>query len=253
MDSETQILKRLLSLSNHIPEVVLLKQSTESTNDDVRHLAQEGISTALVCSETQTQGRGQHQREWQSPQGNIYFSTLAQTNTPLDGRLALEVALNLLHMPCLCHLDLYIKWPNDLYSTEGKWGGILVEPISTHQAVVGIGINLFPHNSIKNLDQKTTSLTQLCHLNISRTEMISQIYIAVQNAVQWFNYGSQNLSERFNHVAMFKNKQVSFEHIQGVNIGIFKGIQSDGAVCIEENGKIHHFYQGRLRIMEDTL
>lgn len=252
MDSETQILKRLLSLSNHIPEVVLLKQTTESTNDDVKILAQQGVSTALVCSETQTQGRGQHHREWQSPQGNIYFSTLVNTTIPLDGRLALETALNLLHMPCICNLDLYIKWPNDLYSMQGKWGGILVEPISAHQAIVGVGINLFPHTSIASLDQQTTSLTQLAHLDVSRTEVIAQMYIAIKNAVQWFNYGSQNLAERFNHVAMFKNRMVTFEHAQGRVQGIFIGIQSDGAVCIEVDGKINNFYQGRLRLLEGT-
>lgn len=124
MDLETRHLRQLLTQAHQLPEVLLLKQTTTSTNDDVREIALSGVKTVLVCSETQTQGRGQHQREWVSPAGNIYLSTLLETRTPLDGRLALEIALNILQMPSLKGLTgLQIKWPNDLYSSQGKWGG----------------------------------------------------------------------------------------------------------------------------------
>ncbi|MDU5863388.1 MAG: biotin--[acetyl-CoA-carboxylase] ligase, partial [Acinetobacter sp.] len=114
MDLETRQLQQLLSAKNQLPEVVLLKATTTSTNDDIREIAQKGITTGLVCSAQQTQGRGQHQRQWISPEGNIYLSTLVQTRTPLDGRLALEVALNILQIPQLQALSLQVKWPNDL-------------------------------------------------------------------------------------------------------------------------------------------
>ena len=147
MDAETRQLRQRLSDAGQVPDIVILKQTTTSTNDDVRELAQKNISSILICSETQTQGRGQHQRVWISPKGNIYLSTLINSQTPLDGRLALEVALNILQMPKLQGLNLQVKWPNDLYSQQGKWGGILVEPLSTHQAIVGVGINLFTPES----------------------------------------------------------------------------------------------------------
>ena len=63
MDLETRHLRQLLTQANELPEVLLLKQTTASTNDDVREIALSGVKTVLVCSETQTQGRGQHQRE----------------------------------------------------------------------------------------------------------------------------------------------------------------------------------------------
>ncbi|MCW5312222.1 hypothetical protein, partial [Pseudomonas aeruginosa] len=62
MDLETRQLQQLLSAKNQLPEVVLLKATTTSTNDDIREIAQKGITTGLVCSAQQTQGRGQHQR-----------------------------------------------------------------------------------------------------------------------------------------------------------------------------------------------
>ncbi|HAD69105.1 MAG TPA: biotin--[acetyl-CoA-carboxylase] ligase, partial [Acinetobacter radioresistens] len=75
---------------------------------DVREIAQKGIKSALVCSARQTQGRGQHQRPWVSPEGNIYLSTLLQTGTAIDGRLALEIALNILQCPSLQPLKLQV-------------------------------------------------------------------------------------------------------------------------------------------------
>lgn len=247
MISDTATLKAHLESSNYAPEVIVLKQSTTSTNDDVKLFAKQGFQRILVCSESQTQGRGQHQRHWVSPKGNIYLSTLLSTTRPLDGRLALEVALNVLHMPCLYGFDLSVKWPNDLYSAQGKWGGILVEPISTTQTIVGIGINLFSHPTLQNLDQKTTALTQIGHLTHNRLEIIADIYLAIEHAGQWFNHNSQNLAHRFNQSAHFKDQKVDFEHQHGVQSGIFLGIQHDGAVRIQTTDQIHYFYQGRLR------
>ncbi|NWK81440.1 biotin--[acetyl-CoA-carboxylase] ligase [Acinetobacter sp. SwsAc4] len=245
-DLATRQLQQLLNAKNQFPEIVLLKTTTTSTNDDMREIAQKGISSGLVCSAQQTQGRGQHQRQWSSPEGNIYLSTLIQTKTALDGRLALEVALNILQMPSLQGLGLQIKWPNDLYSAQGKWGGILVEPLSPHQAIVGVGINLNTP-PVENADQPITSLTMLGLAHTDRLTLIAELYTAIQQASQWFEHGSYNLAERFNHHAIWLNQQVEFEHAQGKLQGRFQGISNDGAVLIKTD-HVQAFYQGRLRL-----
>ncbi|ENV11815.1 MULTISPECIES: biotin--[acetyl-CoA-carboxylase] ligase [Acinetobacter] len=247
MDVETRELQQLLKDAGQLPEVLLLKPVTTSTNDDVRDLAHKGIRQVLVSSRAQTQGRGQRQRQWISPEGNIYLSTLLNTEIPIDGRLALEVALNILQMPGLQKLDLQVKWPNDLYSQNAKWGGILVEPISTHQAVVGVGINLAPIEA-EQLDQPITSLSELGLATVIRNQLIAELYQAIQQAGQWFNHGSHNLAARFNHYAAFIQQQVEFTDLQGQYAGIFAGIQEDGAVQIETESGIQTFYQGQLRL-----
>jgi len=245
-DLATRQLQQLLNAKNQFPEIVLLKTTTTSTNDDMREIAQKGISSGLVCSAQQTQGRGQHQRQWSSPEGNIYLSTLIQSKTALDGRLALEVALNILQMPSLQGLSLQIKWPNDLYSAQGKWGGILVEPLSPHQAIVGVGINLNTP-PVENADQPITSLAMLGLAHTDRLTLIAELYTAIQQASQWFEHGSYNLAERFNHHAIWLNQQVEFEHAQGKLQGSFQGISNDGAVLIKTD-HVQAFYQGRLRL-----
>ena len=247
MDLETRHLRQLLTDAQQLPEILLLKHNTTSTNDDVRELAQ-GANRILVCSEQQTQGRGQHQREWVSPIGNIYLSTLLKTKTPLDGRLALEIALNILQISSLKTLpNLQIKWPNDLYSTQGKWGGILVEPLSAHEAIVGVGINLLPVPS-EQISQQATSVVQLGVQYPNRIQMISDVYLAILQAGQWFDHGCYNLAARFNNVAAFMGQTVEFEQTKETIQGVFKGIDRDGAIQIENEQGLKRYYQGRLRL-----
>ncbi len=245
MDLDSRRLQQLLAQTHHYPEAVVLKAETTSTNDDVREIAQKGIKSALVCSARQTQGRGQHQRPWVSPEGNIYLSTLLQTGTAIDGRLALEIALNILQCPSLQPLKLQVKWPNDLYSHQGKWGGILVEPITAQQAIIGVGINIYQIHDV--LDQSVTSLTQLGLAQTDLMQLIAELYHAIQQAGEWFSHGSHQLANRFNHHAAFLSDMVYFEHHQGIAEGKFIGIQNDGAVTLQIADESHTFYQGRLR------
>ena len=248
MDLETRHLSQLLREAQQLPEVLLLKQSTTSTNDEVRELAKKGVQGILVCSEMQTQGRGQHQRQWVSPVGNIYLSTLLNSKTPLDGRLSLEIALNILQIPSLKGLpNLQIKWPNDLYSPQGKWGGILVEPINTHQAIVGVGMNLLPVVDA-DIEQPITSLVQLGLQHPNRIQIIAELYLAILQAGQWFEHGSYNLAKRFNHFAAFLEQRVEFEQINDNIRGIFKGIADDGRINIMTQHGLKGLYQGRLRL-----
>lgn len=235
------------------PDVMLIQTSTTSTNDDLLQLCQQQphITSALVCSETQTQGRGQHQRQWHSPQGNIYLSVLATLQHPLDGKLALEVALSIIHCPSLQDYPLQIKWANDLYSPQGKWGGILIEPIDLHRVIVGIGINLQPLSE-QQRSQITQACTSLSELNIviQANPFIAELYIAIQNAVQWFNYGSQNLKQRFNHVAYQLNEMIEFEYQQQILKGRFLGINDDGALILHHQHGEQCFYNGRMLIQQ---
>ena len=119
-------------------------------------------------------------------------------------------------------------------------GGILVEPVSTTQVVVGVGLNIDPLPT--NLpDQLVSSLSELGLSCTSRVELIAQLYLAIQQAGQWFNYGSQNLAARFNRSAAFMQQTVEFTDVQGQYSGTFLGIQDDGAVKILTDQGIQTF------------
>ncbi len=127
---------------------VLLKEAA-STNDELKKM----IYTAdrpvfvTVIADRQTGGRGRLGRSFFSPDGGLYFSA----SYPLTGRETNIPFLTLLAGLCVSEaieeqtgVKTLIKWPNDIYLSGKKLGGILCELVSgrTLTAVVGIGINV---------------------------------------------------------------------------------------------------------------
>lgn len=261
MDLATRQLQQQLSALGHCPDVIVFRERTGSTNDDAKLLAAQGVNCALVASRQQSQGRGQHQRTWLSPMGNLYLSLLLPCTKPLDGRLALEVGLNMINLPSLQHLALQLKWPNDLYSPLGKWGGILIEPINPNQLVIGVGVNLFtPTDANNELSaterQSITSLADLGYAQRDALALVAQLYHAILQAMQWFEHGSYRLAQRYNHHAAFLGQRVCFKHTEGMQEsaleGMFQGINADGAAVIMVKNEQFAFYKGRLKAIPAT-
>ena len=79
--------------------------SSKSTNSELLEALQAGELDSndkqLLTAETQTAGRGQHTRSWQSPPGNVYLSLYHPINTPISGLLSLMIGLELAKMPII--------------------------------------------------------------------------------------------------------------------------------------------------------
>ena len=124
-----------------------------STNDTLRDLAQAGApSGTAVVSETQTEGRGRHGRQWFSPSaGNLHLSLLHRSfldPSKLSG-LTLDVAVAAATaIEDVTGLSVGLKWPNDLVYRSLKLGGILTElhaestSDGTTAVIIGLGLNV---------------------------------------------------------------------------------------------------------------
>jgi BirA family biotin operon repressor/biotin-[acetyl-CoA-carboxylase] ligase len=123
-----------------------------STNEEAKRLAHEGAPEGLViCAEQQTAGRGRRGRQWASPPGNLYSSTLLrpQCRAAAAAQLGFVAALGVYDAIAglAPKIGLRCKWPNDLLANGKKVSGILLE---TEMAsgdrpdfvIVGIGVNL---------------------------------------------------------------------------------------------------------------
>lgn len=102
-----------------------------------------------VLAVSQQAGRGQHQRSWLSPAGNIYAAWRWPNVDNPRGRLwegNLSLLAGYILADCLLQsgLRVKIKWPNDLLLNDRKIGGILLEQ-QRRRVVAGIGLNLATH------------------------------------------------------------------------------------------------------------
>ena len=117
----------------------------------------------LLTADTQSGGRGQHGRSWQSPKGNVYLSLYHPLSVPLSGILSLIIGSKLAAMPIIQTLNdaradnapaIGVKWANDLGFYQDvadtatglhyfqKLAGILIEPVWYARKLVGIVIGV---------------------------------------------------------------------------------------------------------------
>ena len=124
-----------------------------STNDEARHLAQQGApDRTVVVAEMQTAGRGRHGREWQSPRGNLHASFVLRPPVPPDraARIGFVAALAVHDTVAAFAAEpaaVACKWPNDVLVGDAKIAGILPESSTGADGalewiVLGIGIDV---------------------------------------------------------------------------------------------------------------
>tara|TARA_R100000935_G_scaffold4969_3_gene11532 strand:- start:1545 stop:2513 length:969 start_codon:yes stop_codon:yes gene_type:complete len=171
----------LAHLSDYLPHSLVLDHlpelnhrhliSSGSTNSELIADVQNGTLNAaemhLLTAETQSAGRGQHGRSWQSPRGNVYLSLYHPVHVPISGLLSLIIGVELAKMPIIQILNeqlraqgltpIGVKWANDLgfYQPPSdaaleasklavktlpfhKLAGILIEPVTQAGKLVGI-------------------------------------------------------------------------------------------------------------------
>ena len=173
--------------------------SSPSTNSELINAIQDGTLCAnqlhLLTAETQTAGRGQRGRSWQSPPGNVYLSLYHPVQVPVSGLLSLIIGVELAKIPIIQYLNtqlqaqgltsIGVKWANDLgfYKQDSekdsekeiqpqndhaqtdeeaiiyfnKLAGILIEPVWRAGKLVGVvmGVGL-------NVQATPTLTTQTC-------------------------------------------------------------------------------------------
>ena len=135
---------RIVSQLNSDYTVTVLAE-IPSTNTALKEMAAQdaSIGTTLIAAR-QTGGRGRLGRQFHSPEGGLYLSTLIAPTDTATCRAAVAAARAI---ESLCDASIDVKWVNDLYLNGRKVAGILAEGVlasdGTLSAVVlGIGINV---------------------------------------------------------------------------------------------------------------
>ncbi len=186
-----------------------------------RAAAGEIIPGALIVADTQTAGRGRHERTWDSPAGlNLYFNILI----PLDG-IPLASAPQITQVAALTFAEVFknlqdesnakgfgnqsigkvsVKWPNDILCGKSKFCGILaelvyakkVDPDSAQYSTaaknapaismgVGINVNSSP-SDYAHLGRSVTTLKDICGQSINREKLLQMLVANLERAVGQF-------------------------------------------------------------------
>lgn len=135
-----------LPLTRAVSPHLDVRESTGSTNADLREQAGTLPHLAIVLTDDQTAGRGRLDRTWIAPAGSSLAISVLIRDLPdsLAARgwipLAAGVAMTDAVAEQLPDRTVAVKWPNDVLVDGRKISGILAEA-TTDAVVVGAGVN----------------------------------------------------------------------------------------------------------------
>ncbi|WP_322963476.1 biotin--[acetyl-CoA-carboxylase] ligase [Sphingomonas fuzhouensis] len=227
----------------HVPE-------TGSTNADLRQLAEAGGEEGLwLRADRQMAGRGRQGRDWSSPSGNFYGSTLVRLRPgdPMAATLALVAAVAIedavrAWLPEI-GARLSLKWPNDLLIDGAKLSGILLERTGD-AVIIGMGINLASAPQLP--DRATTALVD--HgVDVAPAAMQALLAEAmIRWLAVWREQGLAAITRRWEARAHPRGTALTARLPDGqVLTGSFEGLASDGALRLGlADGSAHVIHAG---------
>ncbi|MCC2979939.1 biotin--[acetyl-CoA-carboxylase] ligase [Sphingomonas sp. IC4-52] len=226
---------------------MLTVAETGSTNADLLALAARGEAEGVwLRAERQTAGRGRQGRDWSSPTGNLYASTLVQArpddppapSLALVSAVALAETISVLGCPAVT-----IKWPNDLLLDGAKLAGILLER-SGNAIVIGFGVNLASHPSIDG--RRTASLAGRLWIH-SVAELYDHLTVEFARWLGiWRAQGLAPVVARWQAQAHAPGTPLNANLADGTTItGTYDGLAPDGALRLRlADGSVHVIHAG---------
>jgi BirA family biotin operon repressor/biotin-[acetyl-CoA-carboxylase] ligase len=192
----------------------LIELSTiDSTNIYAMAQIKAGLAKSGSCytADFQTNGKGQHGRVWESSKGqNLLCSYILELNTldalknwtPAD-QIGFSAAIALgarAFFAAFAGSETKIKKPNDIYFSDRKAGGILIENLVRGQewtwAVIGIGMNInqteFSPAALNSVSSNPISLQEITNQSWDIKKMQQHLSEALNNAIHdWLQFGEE--------------------------------------------------------------
>ena len=238
----------------------------------------------LFVADTQTKGRGRHERTWDSPaEKNIYFNILI----PLD-EIPLNSAPQITQVAALTFAEVFkslqdeanaqglgnkdigkitVKWPNDILCGKSKFCGILAEVVFVPRPAISMGVGINVNSSptdYAHLNRNVTTLKDICGQNINREKLLQMLIGNLERAIGQFKaFGIRPWIEAWKRMDQFigtrgtiiVNNHCTDQNRDGNSAGAIKktgriiDMNDDGSLLFEcDDGKIETVISADLEI-----
>ncbi len=170
---------------------IIKLEEVDSTNNYLQELifnSEKEIEGLVVISENQYAGKGQRGNFWESNKGeNLTFSILFKPNLFVQQQFFISKIISLSIVDFLNNLGLInvtIKWPNDIYCSDKKIAGILIENSlkqnKISHSIVGIGLNVNQREFNSKLVNPTSIHNELASEKYDLTELLHELLFFVE-------------------------------------------------------------------------
>ncbi|MCK0551674.1 bifunctional biotin--[acetyl-CoA-carboxylase] ligase/biotin operon repressor BirA [Pantoea ananatis] len=229
----------------------------DSTNQYLLERMHSLPSGSVCLAEYQQAGRGRRGRHWFSPFGaNLYMSMYWRLEQGPAAAMGLSLVIGIIMAETLRSLgaqDVRVKWPNDIYLRDRKLAGILVELTGktgdAAQIVMGAGINLAMRTAeAAQINQGWINL-QEAGVTINRNELAATLINRLREALPVFEQeGLTPFVTRWAELDNFINRPVKLLIGEREVHGIARGIDNQGGLQLEQDGKIQSWVGGEISL-----
>lgn len=226
-----------------------------STNTKAIELAEAGaVHGEIVRADTQTEGRGRLGKSWQSPPGKgLYFSIIVRPQLdPVEyPKLTMTAGLAIARsIEKICGLEVNLKWPNDIYLSGKKCGGILCEASLSEMseperfAVIGVGLNVLTQKNEfpEELRNTATSIVMETGSHYEPELLLSVIAVTIlEEIVVLEQQGFKPILAEWRKRDFLKGKLLRWlSHSGEVVLGRSEGPDKHGRLMVRDGGGVLH-------------
>jgi len=223
----------------------------DSTNEEAWDLLDEGYQHgSIIITENQTRGKGRQGNTWSTVAGKGLAFTLIldkEYSNSFSSFISLAAGISIVESIMKRGVDCLLKWPNDIFASNKKIGGILCESKikdkRIKKMIIGIGLNVnetveeHPQD-IQDYIATMYSITNHAH---QRELIVAEFLNSFEKWMNKIEDEPAKIIETWNAHCMHINKSISFFDKGKKNEGTFIGLNDEGFAKIDINGKIETF------------
>ena len=236
------------AFGRELGRVIEYHTSIGSTQDRARELARNAADRMVVVADQQTTGHGRGEKSWLSEPGASLLASWTFRPAPAEPglfTLLAGVAVTKALRP-FGVADLGLKWPNDVWLTNGKIAGVLAHGASDH-LVIGIGVNVSQHELPRAIADTATTLARAGH-DIDRLALLARISTELDAATDPGTWPALLAEWRKRSVTLGREVEVSDAGSAPFR-GTATALENDGALVVETPYGQHRVIAGEVRVL----
>lgn len=235
----------------------------ESTMNQARNLAQKdnNSSIQIITADVQTSGKGHGDHSWTTTKGSLAFTVVLKSHIPsaLSSQVLMTAQIALVQvLEELSGRKFFVRWPNDIWSENGKVAGILDEVSATggvcNWVNIGVGVNLTKGPGLPKTDVVFTKETE-----IGRKEVLTaflnkflglaeEYHLTTESETSTLPSSDSKLVDQWNALCMDSGKPLRLNGMESECI--CKGINRYGGLTVTNNGIDLDFLPGTINIIK---
>lgn len=227
-------------------------QTVSSVLDVATELSSEfEKKNALILAKKQTKGRGQQGRTWEQV-SDAFLGCLVFSDCKIEAlklpAFSLVVAIQLAAIMGESGVNAGVKWPNDVLTQDlKKISGVLLETDRNNSdrllnLKIGIGVNF------RGSPEGATSLAEegssINDIPLFASKVFSRCHAAY---LVFKDQGFRPFVADWNTHDLFWGKEIVFQEGGRVYTGMGRGVNAEGQLQIEVDGKIYRFSSGQIK------